>query len=308
MAVAVASAVAAASGSPADSRYWAVSVAVAATVEVAVSEFPADTHSRAAALVVAAVSELQDCQESLACCRYSADESTAADKCLEDEFPAAACSEDDSLVACKLACYQDLVGSQRAGEAEALRSLEADNPNSRRIQVCPCKELDVADTNNSVAGILRAILPRLRGCNRRRVPNPIPIQTVRNRRGRNRSLGDPLFQHLQESTAADRWRRRQVWASTDQMQLLLGFIANLEPRLIPKKGGMTLLSPREQEVACLVAEGLSNQDIANQLKLREHTIRNYLFHIFEKLGLSSRVELTLYALSQPETERAKDAS
>ena len=51
-------------------------------------------------------------------------------------------------------------------------------------------------------------------------------------------------------------------------------------------------------VACLVAEGMSNQDIANRLKLREHTVRNYLFHIFEKLGLSSRVELTLYALSQ----------
>jgi two-component system nitrate/nitrite response regulator NarL len=100
----------------------------------------------------------------------------------------------------------------------------------------------------------------------------------------------------------------QVWASTDQMQLLLEFIANLEPRLIPKKGGMTLLSPREQEVAFLVAEGMSNKNIANQLKLREHTVRNYLFHIFEKLGLSSRVELTLYALSQPEIARRKDAS
>ena len=56
-----------------------------------------------------------------------------------------------------------------------------------------------------------------------------------------------------------------------------------------------------------MAEGMSNQDIATSLKLREHTIRNYLFHIFEKLGLSSRVELTLYALSQPETPREKDA-
>ena len=100
----------------------------------------------------------------------------------------------------------------------------------------------------------------------------------------------------------------QVWASTGQMQLLLEFIANLEPRLIPKKGGMTLLTPREQEVACLVAEGMSNQDIANRLKLREHTVRNYLFHIFEKLGLSSRVELTLYALSQPEMPIEKDAA
>ena len=98
----------------------------------------------------------------------------------------------------------------------------------------------------------------------------------------------------------------QVWASSDQLRLLLEFIANLEPRMIPKKGGMTLLSPREQEVACLVAEGMSNRDIANQLKLREHTVRNYLFHIFEKLGLSSRVELTLYALSQPTRNRERE--
>ena len=94
----------------------------------------------------------------------------------------------------------------------------------------------------------------------------------------------------------------QVWASTEHMQLALDFIANLEPRRILKKGGMTLLSPREQEVACLVAEGMSNQDIAKQLKLCEHTVRNYIFHIFNKLGLSSRVELALYALSQPETK------
>jgi DNA-binding NarL/FixJ family response regulator len=91
----------------------------------------------------------------------------------------------------------------------------------------------------------------------------------------------------------------QVWASTEQIDLLLQFIANLEPRLVRKKGGLKLLSPREQEVAYLVAEGLSNRDISAKLKLREHTIRNYIFHIFEKLGLSSRVELALYALSQP---------
>jgi DNA-binding NarL/FixJ family response regulator len=99
----------------------------------------------------------------------------------------------------------------------------------------------------------------------------------------------------------------QVWVNTDHMQLMLDFIANVKTRLIPKKEGMTLLSPREQEVVCLVAEGMSNQDIANQLKLGEHTVRNYLFHIFDKLGLSSRVELALYALSQPEAKAEKRA-
>ena len=43
----------------------------------------------------------------------------------------------------------------------------------------------------------------------------------------------------------------------------------------------------------------------NELKLSEHTIKNYLFHIFDKLGVSSRVELVLYAISS--TNRAQTA-
>jgi hypothetical protein len=46
-----------------------------------------------------------------------------------------------------------------------------------------------------------------------------------------------------------------------------------------------------------LAEGLQNRDIARELKLSEHTVKNYLFHIFDKLGVSSRVELVLYAVS-----------
>jgi DNA-binding NarL/FixJ family response regulator len=50
-------------------------------------------------------------------------------------------------------------------------------------------------------------------------------------------------------------------------------------------------------VAQLVAEGLNNHDIAQQLHLSDHTVKNHLFHIFDKLGISSRVELVLYAVS-----------
>jgi len=100
----------------------------------------------------------------------------------------------------------------------------------------------------------------------------------------------------------------QIWVSTAHMQLLLDFVSTVKTNHIPKKEGMPLLTPREEEVACLVAEGMSNQNIASQLKLREHTVRNYLFHIFEKLGLSSRVELTLYIVSQPETQTHRETT
>ena len=61
---------------------------------------------------------------------------------------------------------------------------------------------------------------------------------------------------------------------------------------------MPLLTHREEEVVHLVADGLKNREVAQMLKVKEHSIRNYISRIFEKLGISSRVELILYALSQ----------
>jgi DNA-binding CsgD family transcriptional regulator len=54
------------------------------------------------------------------------------------------------------------------------------------------------------------------------------------------------------------------------------------------------LSPREKGIAKLVAEGLSNRQIARQLGISEHTLRNYLFRIFDKLGVSDRIELAIF--------------
>ena len=59
-----------------------------------------------------------------------------------------------------------------------------------------------------------------------------------------------------------------------------------------------MLTKREDEVVKLVADGLSNRNVAQKLGLTEHTVSNYLFRIYEQLGISSRVELVLYALKQ----------
>jgi Bacterial regulatory proteins, luxR family len=47
----------------------------------------------------------------------------------------------------------------------------------------------------------------------------------------------------------------------------------------------------------LVADGLSNREVARELGLSEHRVKKYLLHIFDKLGISSRVELVVYAVS-----------
>jgi two-component system nitrate/nitrite response regulator NarL len=62
--------------------------------------------------------------------------------------------------------------------------------------------------------------------------------------------------------------------------------------------GVKLLTKRERDVARLVAEGLTNRGISTQLGLSEHTVRNYLLRIFDKLGVSTRVELVLYCLQE----------
>jgi DNA-binding NarL/FixJ family response regulator len=88
----------------------------------------------------------------------------------------------------------------------------------------------------------------------------------------------------------------QVWASSAELDFVLDALVQpgvMEPRSL---GGSRPLSKRELEIARLVAEGLSNRQISQRLKLSEHTIKNYLFRVFEKLGVSSRVELALFAL------------
>ena len=89
----------------------------------------------------------------------------------------------------------------------------------------------------------------------------------------------------------------QVWANSSELVEVIEAFAHLAPMRVVNADGMRLLTKREEDVVCLLAEGLQNRDIARELGLSEHTVKNYLFHIFDKLGVSSRVELVLYAVS-----------
>lgn len=55
------------------------------------------------------------------------------------------------------------------------------------------------------------------------------------------------------------------------------------------------LTPREREIVSLIAEGLRNDEIARRLGITPKTVKNHLTALFEKVGVSSRLELVVYA-------------
>lgn len=103
----------------------------------------------------------------------------------------------------------------------------------------------------------------------------------------------------------------QVWANSESMRSVVEALGQTLPIRFRDGRGMEKLSKRESDVVRLVTEGMGNRDISLQLGLSEHTVRNYLFHIFDKLGVSTRVELVLYCLQDRQTgspERPSEGS
>jgi DNA-binding NarL/FixJ family response regulator len=107
-----------------------------------------------------------------------------------------------------------------------------------------------------------------------------------------------VFSRTESSTALAKCvssvHKGQVWANSAELHYVIDALRESEPVRLVDSGGQALLSKREQDVVRCVAEGLSNREIASTLRLTEHTVKNYLFRIFDKLGVSSRVEVVLY--------------
>jgi DNA-binding NarL/FixJ family response regulator len=88
----------------------------------------------------------------------------------------------------------------------------------------------------------------------------------------------------------------EISASSQQLNYLLDSVCQVPGVRVLGASGHSLLTYREEQVMALVADGLTNRDVATELGLSEHTIKKYLFRIFDKLGISNRVELVLYAV------------
>jgi DNA-binding NarL/FixJ family response regulator len=95
-----------------------------------------------------------------------------------------------------------------------------------------------------------------------------------------------------------RVREGQLWMSGLEVAYLLDTLAQTPATRLVNSQGEVLLSRREQDIIRWLVAGLTNRVIARELKISPNTVKNYLFRIFNKLGVSSRVEVVLYAASQ----------
>ncbi len=96
----------------------------------------------------------------------------------------------------------------------------------------------------------------------------------------------------------------EIWADRRELQWIVKSLGDREPVRMVSAKGIPLLTPREEEVVRLVVEGLPNHEIAVKLGVSAHTVKNHLCHMYEKLGISNRMELVLYATGSRERSRS----
>ena len=109
--------------------------------------------------------------------------------------------------------------------------------------------------------------------------------------GRNQSL-DQLWKCLACVHAG------QIWAGNRELQFVLESLQHSMPARITNGEGVSLLTEQEERIVSHVCEGLTNREIAECMGLSEHTVKNHLFRIYSRLGISSRVEVMFSVLTQ----------
>jgi two-component system nitrate/nitrite response regulator NarL len=96
----------------------------------------------------------------------------------------------------------------------------------------------------------------------------------------------------------------QFWLGRESLSDLVRILRDL--RAIPEPGEGTRpynLTPRELEIVSAIVNGYTNRDIAEELKIAEQTVKHHLSNIFDKLGVSNRLELALFAVNHQIVEK-----
>ncbi|MFP5210367.1 MAG: response regulator [Acidobacteriota bacterium] len=108
-------------------------------------------------------------------------------------------------------------------------------------------------------------------------------------------LKDALANHLQ--TAIRTVHAGDYWIGGKRVVTLVSALRDLMQQAVPPQRKTYGLTPRELEVVGCIVEGCSNRDIAKQFSLSEETVKRHLSNIFDKTGVSTRLELALFAIA-----------
>lgn len=94
----------------------------------------------------------------------------------------------------------------------------------------------------------------------------------------------------------------EIWLDSHTTAAVMRQFASPTPEAAPQANNNTKqrerspLSTREREIVALVAQGYKNKEMAEKMFISEQTVKNHLHNIFDKLGVSDRLELALYAI------------
>jgi DNA-binding NarL/FixJ family response regulator len=108
-------------------------------------------------------------------------------------------------------------------------------------------------------------------------------------------LKDAVTDHLK--TAIKAVASGDYWIGGKRVVNLVGALHDLMQKAAVPERKTYGLTPRELEVVGCIVEGCSNRDIAKQFTLSEETVKRHLSNIFDKTGVSTRLELALFAIA-----------
>lgn len=102
-----------------------------------------------------------------------------------------------------------------------------------------------------------------------------------------------LIKSIRKVNAGEMWLDRSTTA-----EVVRQFASKNEmpKRIAGRERDSSSLSSREREIVALVAQGYKNKEMAEKMFISEQTVKNHLHNIFDKLGVSDRLELALYAI------------
>src|ERR1039457_5137169 len=105
-----------------------------------------------------------------------------------------------------------------------------------------------------------------------------------------------LIKSIRKVHAGEIWLDSHTTAAVIRQFVAADDAAPASAQAAPRDRERSPLSQREREIVALVAQGFKNKEMAEKMFISEQTVKNHLHNIFDKLGVSDRLELALYAI------------